>query len=121
RDGLVPPVFRPEAIARLSNYDWPGNVRELANICERLAILHPGRELGEAEVAGVLPGGASGGGGRDGVGTGLPGVPADLWEDGSLTERLNVVERHLIEEALAATGGNVADAARALRTDRPNL
>jgi len=112
RDGLVPPIFGEEAIARLSEYTWPGNVRELANICERLAILYPGRELGASEVARVLPGG--GVGGSEPGGLGLP-------RRGPLSERLDTVERLLIEEALDAAEGIVADAARALETDRANL
>lgn len=116
RAGMVPPVFRADALERLSGYDWPGNVRELANICERLAILYPGRALGTAEVAGVLPGAGSAVGGAQGVGAGEEGV-----EGGSLTEQLDALERRLIEDAIAAAGGNLADAARALRTDRPNL
>jgi len=107
RAGLVPPIFEKSALDRLSEYDWPGNVRELANICERLAILYPGRTLGAAEVAAVLP-----------VSTRAAAV---VPEGGSLTERLDALERRLIEEAIAAAGGNLADAARALRTDRPNL
>jgi two-component system nitrogen regulation response regulator NtrX len=115
RDGLVPPVFQPSALERLRRYDWPGNVRELANICERLAILYPGRELGAAEIGGILPGAeAVAESPRAGSGAGLAGGD-------SLTARLDALERELIEAALADAAGNVADAARILQTDRPNL
>jgi two-component system nitrogen regulation response regulator NtrX len=119
RDGLVPPVFGEDALERLRGHAWPGNVRELANICERLAILHPGRRLGAGEVAGVLPGAAREsrpGGGASGA-SGAEGVEAGL----SLTERLDALERRLIERAIDEAAGNLADAARELRTDRPNL
>lgn len=106
RSGLTPPLLEESALERLAEYDWPGNVRELANICERLAILHSGRSLGAAEVAAVLPAAR-----RD------PGEE----EEGSLTERLAAYERRLIEDSISAAGGNLADAARALQTDRPNL
>ncbi|MDP5052365.1 MAG: sigma-54 dependent transcriptional regulator, partial [Congregibacter sp.] len=33
------------AMACLMRYPWPGNVRELSNLVERLAILHPDREV----------------------------------------------------------------------------
>jgi two-component system, NtrC family, nitrogen regulation response regulator NtrX len=59
RHGLIPPVLTEEALDRLKNYGWPGNVRELANVCERLAILFPGREIGAREVAGMLAGAAA--------------------------------------------------------------
>ncbi|MBC8088019.1 MAG: nitric oxide reductase transcription regulator, partial [Phycisphaerae bacterium] len=42
-------------------------------------------------------------------------------EAASLTDALDAYERQLIARALAATGGNVAEAARRLQTDRPNL
>jgi two-component system, NtrC family, nitrogen regulation response regulator NtrX len=43
--------------------------------------------------------------------------------DGSLplAESLDEYERLLIARALSLAGGNVAEAARRLRTDRPNL
>ncbi|NIP82249.1 MAG: sigma-54-dependent Fis family transcriptional regulator, partial [Gemmatimonadetes bacterium] len=53
--GLTPPELAPDAMAALRRYRWPGNVRELANICERLAILHPGETVGAATVAPLLP------------------------------------------------------------------
>jgi len=39
----------------------------------------------------------------------------------SLADRLDSFERTVISRALAEAGGNVADAARRLHTDRPNL
>jgi two-component system nitrogen regulation response regulator NtrX len=38
-----------------------------------------------------------------------------------LTELLDEYERLLITRALAMSNGNIAEAARRLRTDRPNL
>ncbi|MFK7828957.1 MAG: sigma-54 interaction domain-containing protein [Congregibacter sp.] len=35
------------AMRCLQNYAWPGNVRELSNLVERLAILHPDRQVEE--------------------------------------------------------------------------
>jgi two-component system nitrogen regulation response regulator NtrX len=107
RDGLAPPRLSDSALRRLSDYSWPGNVRELANVCERIAILHADRSVGEPEVASVLaddPRSSP----QDQVG--LP-----------LHERLDSFERMLIARSLASAGGNVATAARELRTDRANL
>ncbi|MBX6363088.1 MAG: sigma-54-dependent Fis family transcriptional regulator [Gemmatimonadetes bacterium] len=103
RGGLVPPELREGALERLAAYSWPGNVRELANICERLAILHPGAVVGRREVDRLL------------VEGGATEAPA------SLAEQLDAVERELILKALDAAGGSIAEAARRLRTDRPNL
>ncbi|MFS8637358.1 MAG: sigma-54 dependent transcriptional regulator [Gemmatimonadota bacterium] len=113
RHGLVPPVLLPDAIERLMLYPWPGNVRELANVCERLAILHPGREVGAREVASMLP--------DSGAVKEIPGAAPVELSGGSLTERLDAYERALILAALEEAGGNVADAARRLGTDRANL
>lgn len=115
RHGLVPPVLAEEALERMARYSWPGNVRELANICERLTILHSGRRIGEREVAAVLPDAPL-----------HERAPSLVVEEpprspGPLAERLEAYERRLIEDALDAADGNLAEAARLLQTDRPNL
>ena len=112
--GLSPPTLDAEALRVMAAYPWPGNVRELANICERLAILHPGGTAGPDDVAALLP--AVGGGQEGGrLGDGGRGSGA------SLTDRLDAFERREIERALEEAAGNVAEAARSLLTDRPNL
>ncbi len=113
RTGRRPPQWTPETLAMLARYRWPGNIRELANIVERLAILHPGEHVGEAEVRAVLP--MDGGTRREQP---LPD-PASL--DLPLSDTLDEHERTLISRALSSAAGNVAEAARRLRTDRANL
>ncbi len=103
-----------DALAALASYRWPGNVRELANIVERLAILHAGSEIGVREVQGVLPT------------TGTAPRVGDAETDATsavvpLSDALDSYERQLIASALARSDGNVAEAARRLQTDRPNL
>src|SRR5687768_1049076 len=129
RTGQAKPRWRSDAKVLLRDYPWPGNVRELANIVERLAILHPGAEMTGQQVEDVLvverdqpeiaPFPASSERVRPLVAsTGVPGRAGDA---GSLAERLDTFERSVIARALAESGGNVADAARRLHTDRPNL
>ncbi|MDX1673350.1 MAG: sigma-54 dependent transcriptional regulator [Longimicrobiales bacterium] len=101
KQGLDPPSLDEAGMAALRRYSWPGNVRELANICERLAILHPGETVDAGAVEALLP-------------------PADR-DQAPLTERLDDYERWQIESALSAAAGNVAEAARSLQTDRANL
>jgi DNA-binding NtrC family response regulator len=85
-------------------------VRELANLIERLTILGQGL-VGGAELEPMLAGGAPA------PGAGTPSAAGTA----SLAEALNHFERRLIREALQAAGGNVAQAARRLDTDRANL
>ena len=98
----------------LARYRWPGNIRELANIVERLAILHPGREVTSDDIREVLPNAPV----RLADPAALPNAAV---LDASLTETLDDYERVLITRALSVAGGNIAEAARRLQTDRPNL
>ena len=116
-----PVVFTAEAIAELATYDWPGNVRELANIVERLSILGGG-EVDAALVRQVVP--------RSGAVrfeypavTSESGTTYSVAELGgrSLSNVLDDYERALIGATLKRAGGNVAEAARALQTDRANM
>jgi len=116
-----PAVFTAEAVAQLASYDWPGNVRELANIVERLSILG-GEEVDAALVRQVVP--RSGAGRFDAptltTESGSTYSVADLGGR-SLSNVLDDYERALIAAALKRATGNVAEAARALQTDRANL
>jgi two-component system, NtrC family, nitrogen regulation response regulator NtrX len=114
RTGQAMPVWTDEALQTLSRHRWPGNVRELANIVERLAILHAGREVGGEQVREVLPAA------RDDSPTNAP-LPDPAALDEPLTDTLDSFERAIIQRALSAANGNVAEAARRLKTDRPNL
>jgi two-component system nitrogen regulation response regulator NtrX len=112
RTGQIPPRWTSEALGALTRYRWPGNVRELANIVERLAILHAGSEVTEDALRAVVP--------VERTPTAAP-LPDPAALDRSLTETLDEYERMLIARALSMAGGNVAEAARKLKTDRPNL
>ena len=114
RTGRTPARWRDDALAALARHHWPGNVRELANIVERLGILHAGDDVGASQVAAVLA-----------VPADAPSAPEaaavrETFEQ-PLVESLDAYERQLILRALTASGGNIAEAARRLRTDRPNL
>ena len=122
RSGQAKPRWRSDALQLLRDYPWPGNVRELANIVERLAILHPGVEITGQHVEDVLIVD------REKEEASPVTTPTRSQErigeelgPASLAERLDSFERAVIARALAEAGGNVADAARKLHTDRPNL
>jgi two-component system nitrogen regulation response regulator GlnG len=42
---LEPKRFSPAALGALGQMAWPGNVRQLENLCKRLAVMAPGREI----------------------------------------------------------------------------
>jgi two-component system, NtrC family, nitrogen regulation response regulator NtrX len=113
RSAQPAPTWADDAVETLGGYGWPGNVRELQNIVERLAILHGGSRVTAANVMAVLP--------RSPLRPTPVGVPVQLPVDLPLSDALDTYERDLITRALASADGNVAEAARRLQTDRPNL
>jgi two-component system nitrogen regulation response regulator GlnG len=107
----------------LQAYDWPGNVRELVNLCRRLTALVPGHAIRRSD----LPDGIVGDEQRD---------PAADWQqalrewgrarfaqgaEGVMSEAAQILEDNLIDEALKATGGKRAEAARRLGIGRNTL
>jgi two-component system nitrogen regulation response regulator NtrX len=110
RIGRRPAAVDPDAMDLLVRHAWPGNVRELANIVERLIIL-AGGAITAADVASALPP-------ADGNGQRLPNPGGEALV---LADELDRFERVLITRALSSAGGNVAEAARRLSTDRANL
>jgi two-component system nitrogen regulation response regulator NtrX len=97
------------ALDRLRAHTWPGNIRELANLIERLTILGDG-PVSVAEIEPMLAGPPR-----------APTTPRAESATPSLSDALAHYERRLIREALDAAGGNLAEAARRLSTDRANL
>jgi two-component system, NtrC family, response regulator AtoC len=93
----------PEEQARLMGYEWPGNLRELRNVLERAILLH---HEGPLMPSALLrdTGAHNGPGDRQ---SSPDRSPADILP---LTE----VEQRHIAAAVAAHGGNLTRAARAL-------
>ncbi len=117
RTGQLPPAWTPEAIETMRRYPWPGNVRELANIVERLSIMQPGAEVTGARVREVLQPAVT-----SGTSANLEVVAEEnAARDASLADALDDYERRMIQSAIDSARGNIAEAARRLQTDRPNL
>ena len=115
KTGQVPATWSAASMQLLNRYEWPGNVRELANIVERTAIVHPGAEISAGTLSAILGSGSV-------SPRAQPETVADaVNEHGGLSEALDEYERRIIESALANADGNIAEAARWLNTDRPNL
>lgn len=115
RTGQVPPTWTDGAMQVLQRHLWPGNVRELANIVERISIVMPGATIDAGRVATIL---------NPDAGSNIARASAnaiDVMHDAGLTDTLDFYERSMIEAALLQATGNIAEAARVLKTDRPNL
>ncbi|WGD52332.1 sigma 54-interacting transcriptional regulator [Bradyrhizobium sp. CB1650] len=99
----------PSGLAALARYDWPGNVRELRNILERALILSDSGRLTGDDFVHILPVGAEAGSAPLPRMTGLV-VP--------YAEAEAEFEKQTLEQALAASNGQISEAARMLRISR---
>ena len=97
----------------LARRPWPGNVRELENTIARLVAESDGGELGADVLAPVERGEPA---------ASSPAAPVDPANAAlPFRERVAAFERALVTEALAAAGGNRAEAARRLGLSRVTL
>jgi len=102
-----------DTLACLLAYAWPGNIRELRNEIGRALALHDGTELPpEAFSPRVLQGRAAGGGAD---------LTAALPANGSLTDRLDVIEAMVLRETLLRHRWNKTKAAAELGLSRVGL
>jgi DNA-binding NtrC family response regulator len=92
--------FSPGALALLSNAPWPGNVRELDHSIERATLLAQGPVIDVSDL---------------GRGDAAPEMISER------ARTLEDLERDAIRAALAAHGGNVLHAAKALGLSRSAL
>ena len=106
KHGLRTVQLQPALIDSLHEYDWPGNVRELENLMERLVLLDRGATLGleflPVKMLKAVPN---------------PDVPSETTFEGAI----DALKKRLIEDALAAEGGNKVAAARRLSISRSYL
>lgn len=124
RHGRAPVRFTAAALDLLQRYDWPGNVRELRNAVERAVLLSTSGSIGIDDLPDEL---------RDACGC----MVADGWPLlGSPTPpivapaavvspptamALTETEQRTIKDVIAATGGNLSDAAAVLGISRSTL
>jgi DNA-binding NtrC family response regulator len=142
--------FAPDAIAAMTRYSWPGNVRELRNAVERAIVLGDREQIVAHDLPPQVLGSAVAGGGAQPARTrnspptpplgslaistptpppvpvvhatidptpppGMTKTPAPI------AKSLRELEKEGILAALAATGGNKAQAAAILEIDRSTL
>jgi transcriptional regulator with GAF, ATPase, and Fis domain len=124
RLGREAPKVTDGFLSSLATHSWPGNVRELLNVLERLIVARPGAELRGEDLAAVLWEGEGRPEGMAGHGRPAPAPPDDGDGDWSLPAFIREVEageRGEIIEALRASRGCIAAAARRLRIPRSTL
>jgi len=121
--GVPPKTLAPECQEALIAFDWPGNVRQLVNLCRRLTVTAPGREIRLEDLPEEF-----GGGEPDSAKTGwsrsLKDWAAQQLQAGQ-TRILDTAqpefERALIEVALTKSRGHRQQAARLLGWGRNTL
>jgi two-component system nitrogen regulation response regulator GlnG len=117
-------VLTPAARARLLQHSWPGNVRELVNVCRRLSVLAPGREIRVEDLPAELGAGdARGAPDADWLQALAHWAEREVNSDrrGLLDEALPAFERILIRAALKRTQGHRQEAAKLLGWGRNTL
>ena len=96
----------PQAARHLLTHDWPGNVRELKHVIERAVLLAQGPTIQPEDLR-------------------LPDVGADAGADDSFhaakARMVDAFERGYLERLLAASGGNITQAAEVARKNRRAL
>lgn len=113
-EGLEPKTLSAGALARLAAHAWPGNIRQLEHAVEMAVVLSGDRPvLSECDFAMLDTAPASSSGSRPLVRVPDEGIDFDLVLAG--------IERSLVEQALAKSGGNKARAAELLRMKRTTL
>lgn len=106
RLGTPVPRVAPDLWPRVRAHAWPGNVRELVGVLESLVARYPGEVIDAVRVGPLLES--------------LPVGPLAAPRFCPSRRRVEQ-ERHEILVALAASGGNVSRAARALGLPRSTL
>lgn len=104
-NGLDEPALDYDDLVALELHDWPGNVRELKHTAERFLLT---RAFNEVSVQELLQLGSS-------------NRPGALRAEGSLSERLEQVEKALISAELSHHKGNIKTVMEVLDLPRRTL
>ncbi len=114
--------FAPDTMQALKGYDWPGNVRELNNEIKHMVVMARAGEPVPAEA--LSPKLAAAGQAHDlpNIGTAQgAALNGHANGSGSLKDRIEALEAHILTETLARHAWNKSRAARELGLSRVGL
>ena len=107
--------FTPAALEFLENYDWPGNLRELMNEVTRMLIFARGAILGAELISRPILQALPSETGADRT------AQAVLMSDGTLKDRVELIEMRILRETLTRHRWNKSRAAVELGLSRVGL
>jgi DNA-binding NtrC family response regulator len=110
--GRPPMGITREALMALEQYSWPGNVRELENLVERTVALADGDQLTPEDLPADVAAART---------MGALSAPSVTEEGVDLPLVVSSLERQMIQEALALSGGVKSRAAALLNLNRTTL
>ena len=110
QNGWKEVTFAPEAMQALQGYSWPGNIRELRNVVERLLLFCEDDTvtLSTVQTAMPVPQQAVNGG-------------VQIATTGTLSERVEQVERQMILDEIKRQNYHITNTAKALGLERSHL
>ena len=118
--GTAPVRLAPDALTALERHPWPGNVRELRNVLSRALLRAERRAPGQRPIvlstADLELGGEPAPAPAPADAAGAADAPAP-----TLREAVLQLQRRLVRDALSASDGSWAAAARRLGMHRSNL
>ena len=116
---------QPGAVRHLAAQAWPGNVRQLENVVKRLLLLAHGYPITEELARAALAGGPAAGAVADVHARTLAAFCAETLQaagpspgPGAAALAVGAVERELLAQAHALTGGNITQMAQLLGWSR---
>ena len=106
QNGIDPVEIADQYLDRMAAYDWPGNVRELKNAVERLVVYTADSNvaIAEKDIESIMP--------RDDQTASTD--DSEFQRPDFVPRKLDAVERDMILDTLAYTGGNRTQGAEML-------
>jgi DNA-binding NtrC family response regulator len=115
----APIAIHADAMRCIERYPWPGNVRELAAEVARWGVVAAGEEIVRPEH--LSPNVRDAGGFVGRRATAEIVAPTTVEHVGTLASAVEALERSILEQGLARTGGNRTQLAKELEISRTTL